>query len=87
VHTRAGNAEEIETIKRKLLGPCIREHVDDPRIQKCAERAAWLGNDETHYVRKWEDKDVTDLKRLIALTVNWIDSSLQTEEYEKGMPR
>lgn len=28
------------------------------------ERAAWLGNDETHYVRKWPEKDVKDLKSL-----------------------
>jgi hypothetical protein len=38
-----------------------------------ASRAAWLGNDETHYLRTWEDKDLTDLKKLIELTVQWIE--------------
>ena len=31
-----------------------------------------LGDDETHYERRWIDKDLNDLKNLIRLTVNWI---------------
>jgi hypothetical protein len=50
-------------------------------VKECAKRAAWLGNDETHYTRKWETKDVSDLKLLVKLTVNWIDNVLLTEKY------
>ena len=49
------------------------------------KRAVWLGNDETHYVRKWEDKDISDLKRLIKLTVNWIENNLLTQDYMSTM--
>ena len=59
--------------------------MDDPRLKQCAERATWLGNDETHYERKWIDRDVDDLKTLIRLTVNWVESALLTEKYAKGM--
>lgn len=48
-------------------------------------RAVWLGNDETHYVRKWEEKDVNDLKLLVRLTVNWIDNVLLTKKYIADM--
>jgi hypothetical protein len=51
-----------------------------------AQRAVWLGNDETHYERRWEDKDIDDLKRLITLTVNWIHNDLLTEAVIADMP-
>ena len=44
--------DKTEIIKKDLLGACIKKHVDDNNIKICAERAAWLGNDETHYTRK-----------------------------------
>jgi hypothetical protein len=77
---------DAAAIKAATLGACIGQYVDDPRVKAAAQRAAWLGNDETHYVRRWEDRDVTDLNVLITLAVNWIDSHLLTLEYEKGMP-
>lgn len=43
----------------------------------------WLGNDETHYVRKWEASDISDLKMLIDLTAHWMTSELLTERYLK----
>jgi hypothetical protein len=73
-------------IKGKFLGSCIKEDIKDSNIRKVAERAAWLGNDETHYVRVWEDKDIQDLKKLIQLTVYWVSAELLTDSYEKDMP-
>src|SRR5271157_5104927 len=50
--------DKKDVVSKALLGRCIDEYVDDPKIKACAKRAAWLGNDETHYVRKWESKDI-----------------------------
>jgi hypothetical protein len=77
--------DDAENIKKTMLGPCINNYVEDPRIKSVASRATWLGNDETHYVRKFVDRDVEDMKRLVKLTVNWIENVLLTEEYEAGM--
>jgi hypothetical protein len=74
-------------IKAVPLAQCIRTYIDDPRVKAVAERAAWLGNDETHYVRRWEDKDIRDLKVLVQLAVNWIHNHLLTNEYIKTMER
>ncbi len=71
-----------EKIAKMHLGDCISQYVDDERVQGCATKAAWIGNDETHYYRKWEDKDLDDLKTLIRLTVNWIDNVLMTESFD-----
>lgn len=78
--------KETEAIKGKLLGQCINEYVSDPQVKQVAKRAAWLGNDETHYVRKWEDRDISDLKTLIRLCINGIDSVLLTQKYINEMP-
>jgi hypothetical protein len=76
--------ESTEEIKKLWLGKAIAK-IENANIKICAERAAWLGNDETHYVRIWEDKDIQNLKELIVLAVNWIDSEYITKKYEKEM--
>jgi hypothetical protein len=77
-------SDEAE-IKKAFLATCIKQYIDDIRIQQTAERATWLGNDETHYVRKWSDKDIQDLKVLIRLTVNWIENVILTNRYSSDM--
>ncbi|EHP50428.1 DUF4145 domain-containing protein [Clostridium perfringens] len=79
------NSEIKGDIEGKLLGKCINENVENPKIKKMAKGASWLGNDETHYIRKWKDKDINDLKKMIDLTVYWIAYELKTEEYEEIM--
>jgi hypothetical protein len=74
-----------EIIKSKTLSKVIKEHIQDPRIKTTSELASWLGNDEVHYYRKWENKDLSDLKTLIELTVRWIESVQLTDEYKKSM--
>ena len=77
---------EKEKIEKMQLADCISKYVNDARIQATASRAAWLGNDETHYVRKWDDKDLPDLKRLIELTMHWIEMEELTKAAVKEMP-
>ncbi|MBE7635151.1 DUF4145 domain-containing protein [Tenacibaculum finnmarkense genomovar ulcerans] len=80
------NEPEKDKILRMALGNCIKTFIEDKRIQSVAKRAVWLGNDETHYVKKWEDKDLNDLKKLIDLTVHWIEMEKLTESFENEMP-
>ena len=58
----------------------------DTSVELCASRATWLGNDETHYIKKWPDKDLSDLKKLIDLTLHWISADILTRELELSMP-
>ena len=76
---------DAESIKKANLGQCIENYIDDPKTKAVAKRATWLGNDETHYVRKWEGKDLTDLKNLLHLTINSIDNDLLAAEYLADM--
>lgn len=79
------NPNNVEEVRAMPLGRCINEHVDDPNVKACAKRAVWLGNDETHYTRKWADRDINDLKVLTKLTVNWIENVLLTQQYVEDM--
>jgi hypothetical protein len=85
LHKFKGDEEKKGEIDKSFLGKVIQNFIDDERIKQCAKRAIWLGNDETHYVRKWEDKDLKDLKSLILLTVNFTDSSVEADRYLTDM--
>lgn len=76
-----------EEIKDIFLGKVIDTYISDENIKQCAKRAAWLGNDETHYIRKWDEKDINDLKALIKLTQAWIYTNLLTKKYLETMPK
>lgn len=56
--------------------------IDNPQLKTAASRATWLGNDQTHYEQKYQDKDISDLKRLIDLSVHWISMIYLTDEAE-----
>lgn len=80
------DTEMKNQIKVKSLGKCISEDVSNEKIKIVARRAVWLGNDETHYVRLWSEKDVSHLKGLIDLTVHWIESEIETQRLLNDMP-
>jgi hypothetical protein len=75
-----------EKVEKMPLAACIAEYIDDSRIKSVAKRAVWLGNDETHYVRKWDGKNLNDLKKLIDLTIHWIEMEVLTKSFEHEMP-
>ena len=68
-------------------GNVVKEYMSDPRIKNVAQRALWLGNDETHYLRKWVSHDLDDLINLIKLAVNWIETEILSKKYEEEMPK
>jgi len=76
-----------EKTRNQKLGACINNYIKDDKIKNAANRAAWLGNDETHYYRKFEYKDLEDLKILLRIAINFIDSSLALEKYTTEMPK
>jgi hypothetical protein len=75
-----------DDIKKIELGPCIQKYMKNEMVRETAKRAVWLGNDETHYSRRWDDKDLQDLKNLLALVIVTIQSELLFEALKKDMP-
>lgn len=73
--------EDSEKIQSEFLGSSI-QRINDQRIKVLAERSTWIGNDETHYVRKQEDLGVEDMKRFIKAMLTYIESELAFEAAE-----
>lgn len=61
------------------LGICVAEYINSKTVRDFAERAVWLGNDESHYEKRWEDKGIDDLIDLIHLLIDSI-----VEEEKRG---
>lgn len=74
---------DTEEIKSMMLGKVISTKITDDAIRITASRCAWLGNDQTHYVQKFEECDLKMLKDLLEATVHWIAMKLITEEAAK----
>lgn len=79
------NIAKEEIVKNTLLGTCINNWIKNEEIQDMARCASWIGNDETHYDRKWENKDINDLKILIEITTKWIELKIKALNYKKEM--
>ena len=45
-----------DEIRKIQLGNVIAKYLDGEKLPIVSKRAAWLGNDETHYERRWAGK-------------------------------
>jgi hypothetical protein len=70
------HASNAAKIKEMPLSQCIKQFVDNQDIQSLAMASAWIGNDETHYVRQHEDRDSQDLKTFIEVLTRFISMNL-----------
>ena len=75
------NHEKVDKIPAMQLGDCIKL-IDNQKIHKLAKASTWLGNDETHYVRKHTDKDINDLEKFLEALVYYITFEITVEEAE-----
>ena len=71
-------------IEDKLLASVISENFNYPQetdLKDLLQRATWLGNDMTHYLKYHENFDINDLKELIKLVMDEIHSIEQKRHY------
>lgn len=68
-----------DEVKKLLLGKAINL-IDNPKIQVLARATSWIGNDETHYERRYEDRDVHDMKRFITALLHFISFEFVLDE-------
>lgn len=76
IHKDSSKENEVAT---KLLMNCINDYIGDERLKSLAKASAWLGNDQTHYVKKHIDYGTQDLKVFINAFVTFIDAELAYE--------
>ncbi|MHB9781449.1 DUF4145 domain-containing protein [Streptococcus sp. 10F2] len=78
IYKKPENQDQIKTMP---LGQVISTYFSKfPKIQTLAKAISWIGNDETHYIRKHDDKDIQDLKRFILACAQFIASEYDFDE-------
>ena len=77
--------EEKDTIVNMPLSQVIENYVSNNKIKDISKRALWIGNDETHYIRKWGGKTTEDIKHLIDISLYWILMEINTDKALEDM--
>lgn len=78
--------EESEIIKSEFLGNAIKR-INDERIKTLAERAVWIGNDETHYIRKHDNLDLSNMKQFVLAMLHYVEAELTLEKALSVLPK
>lgn len=68
-----------DEIYQTSLASAIKE-IGSEEIRDLARASSWLGNDETHTFKRWEDYDIEDLKNFINSIVSYISFKIQTKK-------
>lgn len=73
------NPNDTAKIENETLMSCIKNICKNENLKIVASRAAWLGNDECHFIRKFTEYDISDLKELLDVSLTWIEMELKTK--------
>jgi hypothetical protein len=74
------NPEKKDHILGLWLGQTISDYYSGD-LKDLLERASWLGNDQAHYNKLFEEYDITILKDLIDLIMVELDSIYKKKHY------
>ncbi|MEB2784681.1 hypothetical protein [Algoriphagus persicinus] len=74
------NPNDLKNIKDSLLGKVIGEYFADD-LKKLLQKAAWLGNDQSHYFKIYEEFDIPELKEIIGLIVSDLDREFRRKRF------
>lgn len=78
--------EDIEIIKGKWLGQIITDYFAGD-LKDILERATWLGNDQSHYNKLFDDYNLEDLKELIGLIMVELDRQFKMAHYIQNIQK
>ena len=76
--SQTADGKEQENIRNELLSASIKRLEDD--LRPLAVATSWLGNDPAHYVQKYDDKSLENLKRYLASVIAGISYKLIFQE-------
>ena len=73
----ATNPKDKTEIEKMLLKQVIETYIKDENLKTFALATAYIGNDEIHYTRRHNDKDLQDLKKYLKGVIHYIEMQLQ----------
>lgn len=78
--------EHKEKIVIMTANQVINTYFQNPILKDISKRALWLGNDAVHYFRKWDNKSIEDLKKVIQISLHYIEMEYLANKYIEEMP-
>ena len=69
--------ENKPQIENSHLSECINKYIQYPDIQTLAKATSWIGNDETHYVKRNPEYGLDQLKKLLEATISYVNMILK----------
>lgn len=67
------NQSDEDKIFKMPLAQCIKEYIKDDDLKNIATATAWLGNDETHYMKKLDGLGLEKLKSFLKSMISFIE--------------
>ena len=80
------NPEDKEKILGKWIGTIIADYYNGD-LKEILERATWLGNDQVHYNKLFEEYDLDILKELIDLIMVELDREYKKKHYIENIQK
>jgi hypothetical protein len=74
-----GNGRSEESVIKMTLADAVKA-LPDEVVKNLAHFTKLLGNDETHYYRKWADRDIEDVKTYLIATITAFNLYLLHQE-------
>ena len=79
--------QKEQNLTKEAIGECRLEKccqkIEFEPIQKLANAATWLGNDETHYVVKHPEYDIDQMKSFLYALISSIHNKYELEKAEE----
>jgi len=76
------NPDKADEIKSSWMMKCLKDYIENDKIKMLAEKSEWIGNDEAHYIKLQDDRDINDMKKFIDALVYFIAMSLIVDDAE-----
>ncbi|WP_343329321.1 hypothetical protein [Polaribacter staleyi] len=80
------NPKDAEIINKLWLGEVIKKYYEGD-LKGILERASWLGNDQAHYNKLFEEYDIKVLKELINLIMVELDRQFKLKHYNETIQK
>lgn len=78
--------EDKDKIENSWLGGVINDYYDG-ELKDILERATWLGNDQAHYNKLFDEYDISVLKELIELIMVELDRQFKMKQFIEGIQK
>lgn len=69
-----------EKIENASLTYCLNK-IDYKNISVVSNKVSWLGSEENIFTRKWDSKDINELKKFIEVTSSYITANIRLKKY------